>query len=136
MNRVDRKNKFFLVYDVFLEQAVRKFKKVDMGVSEDSDAFDIDPEAKFVIYSSGSNLYVKSISVPDILMKHLKPKYRKADYKENPAKVIHQREALVQKFQGNIKKLNDTKVVGKEKEKTSHLLLKKVMQGFKNKRII
>ena len=81
-----------MVYDVFQEKPIRKFKKLDLAnakIADDSDAFDIDPEARFVIYSSGPLIYFKSITVPDVLMKYLKPRYRKADYKENPAKVVH-----------------------------------------------
>lgn len=92
LNREDKQNKFFLMYDVFLEKPIRKFKKLDLANAnwtDDSDAFDIDPDAKFVIYSSGPDIYIKCVNIPEQLIKYLRPRYRKADYKENPAKVIH-----------------------------------------------
>ena len=58
LNREDKSNKYFYIYDVFNEKCIRKVRKIErhrMG-HEESEAFDIDVEGAVIVYSSGNEL--------------------------------------------------------------------------------
>ena len=62
------------------------------------DVFDVDPSCQVLIYSQADDLLLWSISVPEPLKKHLKPRYNLAQFKENPAKIASQRMAYIEKL--------------------------------------
>jgi hypothetical protein len=86
LNREDKQNKNFLVYDIFGERYLRKVRKQEK-VEDLSDAFDIDLEGRVLIYSSGEELVFQTLKIPDPLHKHIRPRYNLALHKENPAKI-------------------------------------------------
>jgi len=59
LNREDKQNKHFYLYEIFNERFVRKIKKEEQPMSknqEDSDAFEISIDGKVLIYASGDQL--------------------------------------------------------------------------------
>jgi hypothetical protein len=59
LNREDKLNKYFYVYEVFGERMIRKIRKIEKPLKpgvDDSDAFDMDLDGKVLIYSSGEEL--------------------------------------------------------------------------------
>ena len=95
LNREDKQNKNFYLYDIFGERYSRKIKKQETK-PDDSDAFDIDIDGKVLIYVSGGNeLILQSLKIPDPILAHIKPRYNLAMHKENPAKIAAQRIAYV-----------------------------------------
>ena len=58
LNREDKSNKYFYIYDIFNERLIRKVRKVErhrIGF-EESEAFDIDAEGALIMYASGNEL--------------------------------------------------------------------------------
>lgn len=58
LNREDKSNKYFYIYDIFNEKQIRKVRKIErhrMG-HEESEAFDIDVEGGVIVYASGNEL--------------------------------------------------------------------------------
>ena len=90
LNREDKSNKCYQVYDVFGERYLRKVKKSEkpgLGDESQSEAFDVDLEGRVLIYSSGDELVFQVLKIPDPLHKHIRPRYNLALHKENPAKI-------------------------------------------------
>ena len=58
LNREDKQNKYFYIYDIFNERLIRKVRKIEKPLRlthEESDAYDIDAEGGVIIYSSGND---------------------------------------------------------------------------------
>ena len=105
LDREDPLRKHFLLVDVFSGQPLRRLQKLESlllrpGQASDpeSDIFDVDPSCQVLIYSQADDLLLWSISVPEPLKKHLKPRYNLAQFKENPAKIASQRMAYIEKL--------------------------------------
>lgn len=62
-------NKNFYLYDVFNERYTRKIRKVDkfFRYAEDSDAFDICPEAKTILYVCDEDFVFYNVKIPDVM---------------------------------------------------------------------
>lgn len=90
LNREDKANKYFQLYDVFERRVLRKVHKQEsllVKYGEDSDAFAVDIDAKVLVYACGEDLVLQSLRIPDPIHKHIKPRYNLALHKENPAKI-------------------------------------------------
>ncbi len=77
LNREDKQNKYFYVYEIFNEKITRKVRKQEVK-DENSDAFDVDVDGKFIIYTAGEELIVQSVRIPEVVQKYLKPRYKEA----------------------------------------------------------
>ena len=77
LNREDKQNKYFYTYEVFNEKLSRKVKKYEKAPEgkEDSDAFDVEVDGRFIIYSCGDELVIQSVRVHEPILKYLKPRY-------------------------------------------------------------
>lgn len=90
LNRENKNNKYFHVYDIFGERFLRKVKKQDKegGGADYPDVFDVDIDGRVLIYAFGmEEIVLQSVKIPDPLHKHLRPRYNLALHKENPAKI-------------------------------------------------
>jgi hypothetical protein len=85
LSREDKQKKAFYVFDIFTSKFLRKFKKIEK--LEDSDAFDVDGDLKYVVYALGNEIVFHSCKIPDSLQKYIRFKYKSSDLKENPAKI-------------------------------------------------
>lgn len=107
LNREDKAKKHFLLYDIFGEHFTRKIVKQESMLArapgEDSDAFDVDMDARVVVYVSGEDLVFQTLRIPDPLLKHIRPRYNLALHKENPAKIAQQRMIYIDKIKQSIK---------------------------------
>jgi len=59
LNREDKQNKAFYVYEVFNDKLSRRVKKIERPIKlgqDESDSFDVDLECKTLIYSCGDEL--------------------------------------------------------------------------------
>ena len=144
LNREDKQNKVFQVYDIFGERFLRKVRKQETALrvgTEESDAFDVDLDGRVLIYCSGEELVLQTLRIPDPLHKHIRPRYNLALHKENPAKISSQRLKFTEKIIRGLRvydalKLADDTLVKKHFENCLSLMLSKVELGFNNKRLI
>ena len=70
LNREDKQNKHFYIYDIFNDKMIRKIRKLERPLrqgQDESDAFDIDLEGKVIIYASGDELLFKLVKIPDAI---------------------------------------------------------------------
>ena len=139
LNREDKQNKYFYTYEVFNEKLSRKVKKYEKAPEgkEDSDAFDVEVDGRFIIYSCGDELVIQSVRVHEPILKYLKPRYQQAELKENPARIASLRQTFIEKIQKNIR--NFELLLPEQEKQKWHLLLlmlKKIEFGYENKRLI
>jgi hypothetical protein len=66
-----------MIYEVFDGKFSRKLMKQEKSLKpgEESDAFDVDGDCKTLIYSCGDQLIFQQISIPEIILKYIKPRY-------------------------------------------------------------
>lgn len=69
-----------------LNRKIKKHEKAPEG-KEESDAFDVDIDSRFIIYCCGDEIVIQSVRVPEPIQKFLKPRYQQAELKENPARI-------------------------------------------------
>ena len=57
LNRENKEDKYFQIYDIFNEKVIRKIlKEQEQDDSKESDAFDIDIDGQVIVYANGSSL--------------------------------------------------------------------------------
>ena len=69
LTREDKSRKQFFLYNIFTEGFEKRINKLDLPKDgmEDSDAFDVDPDCRILIYSSGSNFYFLNLKLSENL---------------------------------------------------------------------
>lgn len=66
LNREDKTNKAFYVYEIFNDRMSRKINR-PFALGDDSDAFDADIDGKTLIYSVGDELIFQSLQIPEVM---------------------------------------------------------------------
>lgn len=126
--RRDGADKCFLLYDVFSRRPFRKIGKLDYDAVDSeseqsesgragklrrpaqeeeaqyqSDAFDVDPDARALVYAYGRTLKVQSIRLPASIKRHMAPRFLIADYKYSPARIQEVKQAMKKKINRDLK---------------------------------
>jgi hypothetical protein len=98
-----------MLYDIYLGRYTRKISKASFYAEEnsrevsgdmsgkdkgneaeaafDSNAYDIDPKCKILVYAFGRIIKFCSIYCPDSIKKHMAPQYKVSEHKYSPARV-------------------------------------------------
>jgi hypothetical protein len=132
LNKENKLNKYFSVYDIFGERIVRRVKKIEKEGADLPDVFDVDIDGKVLIYSFGSEeIILQSIKIPDPLHKHLRPRYNLALHKENPAKISQQRMTYIDQLNTSFRMFEGLRaapesVRDKNFENTLLIMMKKI----------
>lgn len=135
----DGSKKYFRLYNIFAERFERKLKKKtvqeeEKQAGEESDAFELHPSANYIVYCQGSNLVFHSLKIPEALGPYIMPKYQKTNFKENPAKLLQQKEELMHRTQYITYKINVTKP--EHYKDICIQMVKKMQQTLRNKALL
>jgi len=126
LNREDFPERHFYVYDVFQDKQIRKVMKEDVpaevlsasGASDSqfanidpetdfqTDAFDIDPKGRILVYAYGRILKFQSVGVPESIKKHMAPNFRVSEHKYSPARVQETKFQMKERIDRDIRNYN------------------------------
>lgn len=142
-------DRYFRIYDVLNKRFVRKIKRAypslnraDSYERDDGDAFDLDFRANVLVYATRDQIKFKSIRLPDLIAKHMAPKFQMAEYKYSPARIQEQKHAMKEKITRDLKNYDELggsseySSLATRKQKILKLLTFKYNQMCLNKRII
>ena len=94
LNKQRKNSRFFQIYDIFNEDYKRKIKAPLFG-----EAFDIDAEARFLVFYKDKKIEVRSVMVPKQIKRFLRPVYMSYDQRQNPAKLAEEKVTLIAKIE-------------------------------------
>ena len=94
MNKESNKNRFFLVYDIFNETYKRR-----LSAPLDNEAFDIDADARILVFYKDKRIELHSVMVPKTIRRFLRPIYLSYEHRKNPAKLVEEKVTLINKLE-------------------------------------
>jgi hypothetical protein len=82
LNNENPKDPYFYVYNIFADRFARKIRmEICPGSESSNHAFDVDSEGHLLVYSNGSDMVFRTLTMPDKLIPFMRPKYLSNEHK-------------------------------------------------------